>query len=66
MSKFLEAASSAYYEGNPIISDAEYDALAEQLGFERVGYQVTDGIPHRFSMYSLQKCFEEYSFKSTY
>ena len=58
MSKFLEQASKAYYEGNPIISDDEYDALADQLGFERVGYQVTDGIPHRYPMYSLQKCFD--------
>lgn len=58
MSKFLEKASKAYYEGNPIISDTEYDALADQTGFERVGYQVTDGIPHRYPMYSLQKCFD--------
>lgn len=58
MSKFLEQASKAYYEGTPILSDAEYDSLADQLGFERVGYQVTDGIPHRYSMYSLQKCFD--------
>ena len=58
LSKFLEQASKAYYEGNPIISDAEYDALADQVGFERVGYQVTDGIPHRYQMYSLQKCFD--------
>ena len=58
MSKFLENASRAYYEGNPIISDAEYDALADQTGFERVGYQVTDGVPHKYPMYSLQKCFD--------
>jgi NAD-dependent DNA ligase len=58
LSKFLEKASKAYYEGNPIISDAEYDSLADQLGFERVGYQVTDGLPHKFQMYSLQKCFD--------
>lgn len=58
MSKFLENASRAYYEGNPIISDAEYDALANQTGFERVGYQVTDGVPHKYPMYSLQKCFD--------
>jgi DNA ligase (NAD+) len=58
LSKFLELASKSYYEGNPIISDEEYDALCDQTGFERVGYQVTDGIPHKLPMYSLQKCFD--------
>jgi len=54
---FLEKASKAYYEGNPIISDEEFDMLAEQCNFNNVGYQVTDGIPHKYPMYSLQKYF---------
>lgn len=55
---FLETASKAYYEGNPIISDEEFDALASQCNYDKVGYQVTDGIPHRYPMFSLQKYFD--------
>lgn len=58
MSKFLDLASKHYYEGSPIISDAEFDALAEQCNYSGVGYAVTDGIPHRYPMYSLQKFFD--------
>jgi len=57
MRDFLEKASAAYYSGFPLISDAEFDALAKRYNFEEVGYQVTDGIPHMFKMYSLQKVF---------
>ena len=58
MSKFLNYASECYYNGSPIISDDEFDRLAEQCNYNSVGYSVTDGIPHRFPMYSLQKCFD--------
>ncbi len=55
MREFLEHASTKYYEGNPIISDEQFDALASVYKFHDVGYQVTDGTPHYFKMYSLQK-----------
>ena len=55
MQDFLKHASEKYYEGNPIISDEQFDALASVYRFHDVGYQVTDGIPHYFQMYSLQK-----------
>lgn len=58
MSKFLDYASQCYYEGEPVISDAEFDSLAAQCNYNKVGYSVTDGIAHRFQMYSLQKCFD--------
>lgn len=58
MSKFLDYASKCYYEGNPIISDDEFDVLAAQCNYNTVGYAVTDGIAHRYRMYSLQKCFD--------
>ena len=58
MRKFLEYASSAYYEGNPIMPDEQFDALAEQYNFYSVGYSVTDGIPQLYRMYSLQKVFD--------
>ena len=57
MRNFLEKASKAYYEGKPIISDIEFDMLAKKYNFDDVGYQVTDGVPHHFRMYSLQKFF---------
>ena len=57
MKEFLDNASSAYYEGNPTISDEEFDRLASVYNYNSVGYVVTDGIPHLYKMYSLQKFF---------
>ena len=39
--------------------DAEFDSLADKFGYNGVGYTVTDGIPHLYKMYSLQKVFSE-------
>ena len=57
MKEFLDNASSAYYEGSPTISDEEFDRLASVYNYNSVGYVVTDGIPHLYKMYSLQKFF---------
>ena len=57
MKEFLDNASSAYYEGSPTISDEEFDRLASLYNYNSVGYVVTDGIPHLYKMYSLQKFF---------
>lgn len=57
MKNFLDYASQKYYEGNPIIEDAEFDALAEEYGYESVGHNVQDGVAHVYPMYSLKKCF---------
>ena len=57
MRDFLEKASLAYYSGCPIISDEEFDALVKKYNYDQVGYQVTDGVPHMYRMYSLQKVF---------
>ena len=52
----LRRAALAYYNGKPIMSDEEFDRLAELHNFEEVG--TTDGrIPHAYRMYSLQKVF---------
>ena len=58
MKEFLDRACEAYYEGSPIISDEEFDVLADKHQYNRVGYQVTDAIPHVYRMYSLKKCFD--------
>mgnify|MGYP000098582549 FL=1 len=67
MYSFLEKASAMYYAGTPIISDEEFDTLAKQYSYDYVGHTVTDGIPHMFKMYSLQKIFnlDEVEFVST-
>ena len=58
MREFLEHAAKKYYEGEPIISDEQFDVLADVYKFNDVGYKVTDGIPHIYKMYSLQKFFD--------
>jgi len=59
MQEFLEKASDLYYCGHPILSDEEFDRLAQLYRFNEVGHKVTDGIPHLFRMYSLQKIFDK-------
>jgi DNA ligase (NAD+) len=57
MKDFLDRAAKAYYDGNPIISDEEFDALSSAFSYQSVG--AADGEhPHLFPMYSLQKVFE--------
>jgi len=58
MKEFFEKCEAAYFAGCPIISDAEYDALVAKWNRDSVGYKVTDGVPHLYKMYSLQKYFE--------
>lgn len=58
METFLEKASKAYYEGNPIISDEEFDALSKNSA-QVVGYTSSSlKIAHLYPMYSLQKVYE--------
>lgn len=57
MREFLEHAAKKYYDGEPIISDEQFDVLADVYKFNDVGHQITDGIPHIYRMYSLQKFF---------
>lgn len=55
---FLAKAAKAYYEGNPIISDAEFDTLVEVSGNTVVGYSDEFfEFDHLYPMYSLQKAF---------
>jgi len=57
MNKLLDAASTAYYEGTPFMSDVEFDILAEEAGYVAVGHTGDFEIQHLFPMYSLQKVF---------
>lgn len=59
MRNFLAYAAAKYYAGEPVLTDAEFDRLAKQYGFEDVGAPVdlSRAIPHAHRMYSLKKCF---------
>lgn len=60
MITFLNYAAAKYYEGSPIISDAEFDKLAKIYDYSNVGAPVLDtsrAVPHQYSMYSLKKQF---------
>ena len=58
MQDFLDRASKLYYEGTPLLSDEEFDLLAQKHNYNTVGYQVTDAVTHTYQMYSLHKCFD--------
>lgn len=59
MQEFLKKCSEAYYEGNPIISDDQFDNLVEQFGFNEVGAKPTGKTAkHLYRMYSLQKVYK--------
>ena len=58
--KFLDKANKAYFDGNPIISDAVFDSLANSIGYSRLGDSVdTAKSKHVFPMWSLQKHYED-------
>lgn len=57
--KFLDNASRHYYNGDPIISDAQFDALADSVGYDKVGATASkDTAKHLFGLFSLQKYYE--------
>jgi DNA ligase (NAD+) len=57
---FLDKCQEAYYNGTPLISDAEFDALAERFGYSEVGAKPTSkNKKHLYPMYSLQKVYAE-------
>lgn len=58
--QFLDEASKAYYDGSPIISDEQFDRLAENSGYTSVGAKQHENLhKHYHRMYSLQKYYED-------
>jgi DNA ligase (NAD+) len=58
--QFLDSASKAYYAGSPIISDEQFDRLADSHGYNSVGAKQHDNkAKHLYQMYSLQKYYED-------
>ena len=60
LEQFLDKASQAYYNGNPIISDEQFDELADSCGYNKVGAKQHGNVEkHLYRMYSLQKFYED-------
>ena len=53
----LRRAALSYYNGKPMMSDAEFDRLSELCNFEEVGHS-GGKVKHYYQMFSLQKVFE--------
>lgn len=58
MKNFLKRAATAYYKGEPLISDSQFDFLADKYGFDDLGAQEGD-VRHLFPMYSLRKIYDD-------
>jgi len=58
MKELLDKASKAYYEGEPIMSDEEFDRLAQEQNYLQVGYETGSRHEHYKRMYSLQKVYQ--------
>lgn len=57
--EFLNRASRHYYNGHPIISDEQFDSLADSVGYNQVGAKQHENVEKHFRrMYSLQKFYE--------
>ncbi len=56
MQEYLKKCAKAYYDGYPIISDAEFDRLVDQFGYEEVGSKPAGKTAkHVYRMHSLDK-----------
>ena len=53
----LRRAALSYYNGKPMMSDVEFDRLAELCNFEEVGHS-GGKVKHHYQLFSLQKVFE--------
>lgn len=67
--EFINLCQDAYYQGNSIISDEEYDILLKRFPQAENSIGPTGDVPHLFRMYSLQKVYldrgDEVPFKGT-
>ena len=60
LEQFLNKAARAYYAGQPIITDDQFDRLAESCGYSAVGARSSGPTErHLYQMYSLQKYYED-------
>lgn len=60
MLDYLHKASEDYYNGKPIMSDEQFDVLAERFGYNDVGAKPAGKVQkHFYQMYSLQKHYAD-------
>ena len=60
LEQFLDKASQAYYSGSPLITDEQFDQLAQSCGYSKVGAKQHGNVEqHLHRMYSLQKFYED-------
>lgn len=58
LTAYLDKASEAYYSGNPFLTDAQFDYLADMLGYSKIGAKEHGKTAkHHVPMYSLQKYY---------
>ena len=58
LKEFLDQASAMYYRGTPIITDAQFDTLADSIDYSVVGTTVYGTTAkHCYPLYSLQKFY---------
>lgn len=58
--EFLNRAARQYYNGSPIITDEQFDKLADSVGYSTLGAKQHENVEKHFQrMYSLQKYYEE-------
>ncbi|QYC51528.1 putative NAD-dependent DNA ligase, subunit A [Erwinia phage KEY] len=57
LKEFIELCQEAYYQGNSIISDEEYDILIKRFPQAEEAIGPAGDVPHLFRMYSLQKVY---------
>ena len=64
--KFLHICQEWYHRGEPLISDAEFDALADKYNFNQLGYSPPseNRVKLPYKMYSLQKVFDDEKYPS--
>lgn len=56
--QYLDEACRMYYAGNPTISDAVFDALADSIQYNKVGTAAENEEQHLYPLYSLNKHYE--------
>lgn len=58
--EFLNNAARHYYNGNPIISDEQFDKLAESVDYHNIGAKQHDNVEkHVYPLWSLQKFYAD-------
>lgn len=60
ITEFLNNAARHYYNGNPVISDDQFDALAESVNYSSVGAKQHEDVEKHYKpMFSLQKYYAD-------